>query len=95
MIDQHAPFSRCSECVEEWKLKPEENQMSEFFRIHATPEMHGLTLRQIAVMVHEAEETADDVTLLQCWDELERRGTSNGIFMYFYREEWRKRRNPK
>jgi hypothetical protein len=68
--------------------------VSEFFRIHAPPEYTRLTLRQLAVMVHDAEETDDDVTLLKCYDELARRemnGLGDDLFMEFYRDEWHKR----
>ncbi len=62
--------------------------MSEFSR---------LTLRQLAAKVHDAEETADDVTLMECWDELERRRPADprislvSLFLEFYRDEWRRR----
>ena len=73
--------------------------MSEFFRIHATPDHSRKTLRELAVLVHEAEESADDVSLLECWDELERRGGNRnatmGLFMEFYRDEWHKRMKGK
>lgn len=69
--------------------------MSEIFRTHADAKHHGMTLRQLAIAVHEAEETDDDISLLQCFDELERRGgnrnSTMSIFMDFYREEWKKR----
>jgi hypothetical protein len=68
-----------------------ERAVSDFFCIHAPPEFSSKTLRQLAVMVHEAEETADDILLLQAWDELERRKTPRDIFMGFYRDEWHKR----
>ncbi len=69
--------------------------MSEIFRIHAPATFAGKTLRSLAIMVHEAEETDDDVTLLECCDELDRRGGNRNatmsIFMEFYRAEWPKR----
>lgn len=66
--------------------------MSEFFRIHATAKHHGMTLRQLAVAVHEAEESNDDVSLIECMDELESRGPqAKSLFMDFYRSEWKTR----
>jgi hypothetical protein len=54
-----------------------------------------MTLGQLATAVHDAEENGDDVTLLQCFDELERRGGNRNstmtIFMEFYRHQWTKR----
>jgi hypothetical protein len=69
--------------------------MSDFFRIHAPPEYARLTLGQLSRMVHEAEETDDDVTLIQVFDELEKRGIDNSLFMEFYRIEWRRRMEAK
>jgi hypothetical protein len=65
--------------------------MSEFFRIHAPLEYTRLTLRQLAVMVHDAEDTDDAVTLIQCQDELLRRNAPMHIFMEFYWDVWHKR----
>lgn len=76
--------------------------MSDFFRIHAPPEHARLTLRQLAVMVHDAEDSADDVTLVECFDELERRKAETerpwvvmDLFMEFYRSVWHDRMTSK
>jgi hypothetical protein len=68
--------------------------MSDFFRIHAPAEFSAKTIRQLASLVHDAEDSVDDVLLLQCWDELERRGTPMSVFMEFYRDLWRERMTP-
>ena len=66
--------------------------MSEIFRTHSGPTHHAMTLRQLARAVHEAENSGDDISLLECWDELERRGghrnATMSVFMDFYRELW-------
>ena len=73
--------------------------MSEFFRVRAEPKHHAMTLRQLAVAVHDAEESGDDITVIQCWDVLEFREQTGlrlvkNAFMEFYREEWKRRMTP-
>lgn len=69
--------------------------MSEIFRTCASQKHHAMTLQQLAICVHEAEETDNDISLLACFDELELRGGNRNstiaLFMEFYRYEWRKR----
>ena len=54
-----------------------------------------MTLRQLAKAVLAAEDAADDVSLLQCMDELERRGGHHtgtmNAFMEFYWDIWKSR----
>ncbi len=69
--------------------------MSDFFRIRAPVEFARKTLRALATLAHEAEDTGDDVLLLECWSELERRGSPMSIFMEFYRDLWRERMEKK
>ena len=56
-------------------------------------DLAGKTLRELAVLCHEAEETDDDVLLMQVQDEVQRRGMNHAtsLWMDFYREEWTKR----
>lgn len=67
--------------------------MSEIFRIHATSKHHGMTIRALAIAVHDAEDSGDDVELIALMEEVEGRGIygADGIFMQFYREEWHRR----
>ena len=73
--------------------------MSEFFRIHAPPEFSGLTLRDLARRCHVAENTDDDVLLIQVQDELKRREQTYeravDVFIEFYRELWQTEFAPK
>lgn len=73
--------------------------MSEFFRVHAPLEFSGLTLRELARRCHVAENTGNDVLLMQVQDELKRRESTYervvDVFMEFYRELWRTEFAPK
>lgn len=68
--------------------------MSEFFRTHAETRHHAMTVRDLAIAVHDAEESGDDIELLKLMEVVEGRGIygADGIFMQFYREEWHRRR---
>jgi hypothetical protein len=48
--------------------------MSDFFRIPANPDLAGLGLTTLARLSHEAEETSDDILLMQVADEVRSRG---------------------
>jgi|GEM_PF-5273164 len=74
--------------------------MSEYYRITAPPEFASLTLRDLARKCHVAENTADDVLLLEVQNELLRRGRVlnrdlTGVFMEFYRDLWTTEFRPK
>jgi hypothetical protein len=76
--------------------------MSEIYRSMATCRTHSMTLRQLAEAVHDAEESGDDMTLLECMDEIERRDLAMHeswltmkAFMEFYWEIWHKRMKEK
>jgi len=47
--------------------------MKEFFAVRAPGEFIALTTRDLARLAHKAEDTGDDVLLLQVADEVDRR----------------------
>ena len=59
--------------------------MSDFFRIPANPELRGLGLTSLARLSHEAEDTSNDILLVQVQAEVESRGdTAQSIFRHEY-----------
>lgn len=52
--------------------------MSEFFRIPANPDLPSMGLTTLARLSHQAEDTGDDILLMQVADEVESRGEMEG-----------------
>lgn len=74
--------------------------MSEIFRTTTTPELRVATYSELARLCHLAEDTADDILLLQVMDEVEARNreTTNKwddpgtrLFMDFYNQQMEQR----
>jgi hypothetical protein len=49
--------------------------MSDLFRVSIPPEIQDASLALLAILCHEAEDSGDDVLLLQVTGELERRAS--------------------
>lgn len=47
--------------------------MSDLFRVSIPPEIQEMSLASLAILCHRAEDTADDVLLVQVMGEVERR----------------------
>lgn len=73
--------------------------MSDILRITAGPKVRAATFRTLAELAHQAEETDDDVLLLEVADEVERRERSfpgyTRLFRETYLEIWPARRESK
>jgi hypothetical protein len=62
--------------------------LSDFFRIRAPAEFIAKTTRELAELSHQAEETDDDVLLLQVADEIERRKVTTPMTAVLFREHY-------
>jgi len=71
--------------------------MSDFFRIPVNPDLFRRTTQDLAALVHEAEDTDDDILSMQIQSELERRARDlpNIAWMDLFRENYIRLHDPK